>query len=316
MEAAANDLGRAGVLARRNCQRGARGRAPSRIANCQLALATVATMATFLPATSVFADDYDPSVALPPFVVTGRVVDYDCKGLKSAEVRVRKGDLLLARSAVGSFGEDTAANYSVAVPMSNKDVATAASAGDSLSVEIDTGAAVYSDTNLVVSAASPGRTLKLNLKAAASSNGKGVADQYLRDIRWDLEDMGLAMGDYDPNADYDGDGVSNYMEYLAGTDAFDPSDAGLKILSWREVEGNEGVMEATFLPSRGRAYYAERAPTDGEKSMVFEHRTHQTDPAPDAPAKNYLITEDEDPEVHAVYLYKEGASSLYRLRLE
>ena len=39
----------------------------------------------------------DPVVALPPFIVTGRVVDYDGAGLKTAEVRVRKGSLLLAR---------------------------------------------------------------------------------------------------------------------------------------------------------------------------------------------------------------------------
>ena len=258
----------------------------------------------------------DPVVALPPFIVTGRVVDYDGAGLKTAEVRVRKGSLLLARCSVGSFGEDTAANYSVAVPMSNADIPAAAKAGDSLTLEIDTGSTTYTDTNLNVSAASPGRTLKLNLRAAACTNDKGVADQYLNDIRYDLEDMGLSVSDYDPNADYDGDGVSNYMEYLAGTDAFDPADAGLKILSWRPVEGNPDVMEATFLPSRGRAYSAERAPTDGEDALSFAHRPHQTDPAPGAPAKNYLITEDEDPEVRAVYLYKEGASSLYRLRLE
>ena len=281
------------------------------IVNCKLVLATLATMATFIPA---FADD--PTVALPPFVITGRVVDYDCAGLKNAEVRIRKGDLLLARGAVGSFGSDTAANYSVAVPTSNKNVATAATAGDSLKVEIDTGTTVYSDTNLTIAAASPGRTVKLNLKAAVCTNGKGVADQYLRDIRWDLEDMGLTADDYDPNADYDGDGVTNYAEYLAGTDAFDPSDAGLKILSWRQVEGNDDVMEATFLPGRGRAYSVERAPADGENGMVFEHRAHQAGPGADAPTNNYLITQDEEPEVHAVYLYKEGASSLYRLRLE
>lgn len=285
--------------------------------NRKLSMATSAALlalVTFLPAAVAFADD--PAVALPPFVVVGRVVDYDCAGLKSAEVRIRKGSQLLARGTVGSFGRDTPVNYSVAVPMANRDIATAATAGDELAVEIDTGAAVYADTNLVVSAVSPGRTIKLNLKAAVCTNDKGVADQYLRDIRWDLEDMGLTMADYDPNADYDGDGVSNYMEYLAGTDAFDAADAGLKILSWRAVPGNDDVMEATFLPSRGRAYSAQRAQTDGLDAMVFEHRSHQTGPAPDAPEENYLITEDEDPEVRAVYLYKEGSSSLYRLRLE
>ena len=285
------------------------------IVNWKSALASVVALVTLLTAYSAFAEE-GPSVALPPFVLTGRVVDYGGAGLKSAEVRVRKGTLLLARSAVGSFGEDTSANYSVAVPMSNKEIPTAAKAGDLLSVEIDTGSSVYTDTNLNVSAASPGRTIKLNLKAASVTNGKGVADQYLSDIRFDLEDMGLSMEDYDPNADYDGDGVSNYAEYLAGTDAFDPADVGLKILSWRKVDGNDNVMEATFLPGRNRAYSVERAPAAGDKPMSFEHRPHQTDPAPGAPSKNYLITEDEDPEIRAVYLYKEGASSLYRLRLE
>ena len=274
----------------------------------------ISCLCALAAASAAFADD--PCVALPPFVITGRVVDYGGAGLKSAEVRVRKGSLLLARGEVGSSGEDTPANYSVAVPMSNRDVPTAAVAGDLVAIEIDTGSSVYTDTNLNVSAASPGRTIKLNLKAAVCTNGKGVADQYLRDIRYDLEDLGLTMDDYDPNADYDGDGVSNYAEYLAGTDAFDPSDAGLRILSWRKVDGNDDVMEATFLPGRSRAYSVERAPTEGEKSMMFEHRPHQTDPAPGAPSKNYLVTEDEDPEVRAVYLYKEGASSLYRLRLE
>lgn len=281
--------------------------------NRKFALATLAALAAFLPGK---AEEYDPSVALPPFVVLGSVVDYDCARIKSAEVRIRKGELLLARGTVGSFDRDTPANYSVAVPMSNKNIATAATAGDELTVEVDTGAAVYSDTNLVVSAASPGRTLKLNLKAAKCTNDKGVADQYLSNIRWDLEDLGLTKDDYDPNADYDGDGVSNYMEYLAGTDAFDANDAGIKILSWRAVPGNDDVMEATFLPGRGRAYSAQRAKADGERAMVFEHRAHKTGPAPDAPQENYLITENKDPEVRAVYLYKEGASSLYRLRLE
>jgi hypothetical protein len=109
--------------------------------------------------------------------------------------------------------------------------------------------------------------------------------------------------------------VSNYAEYLAGTDAFDPSDAGLKILSWKQAEDNPDVMEATFLPARGRAYSVQRAAALSGPA-VFELRPHQMESAKGAPAKNYLVTEDEEPEVRAIYLYKEGESSLYRLRLE
>ena len=257
----------------------------------------------------------DESVSLPPFLVTGRVIDYDGAGLKSAEVRVRKGATLLARGNVGSFDADTPCNYAVSVPMSSTDISTAACVGDSLTFEIDAVSATFSSTNVSIAAAKPGRTLKLDLCAATCTNPHGVADRYLRDIEWDLEDMGLTIADYDPNADYDGDGVSNYAEYLAGTDAFDRSDAGLKILSWRPVDGNRDVMEATFLPGRSRAYSAQRA-SAADGVPVFEQRPHQLEPQKGAEAKNYLVTGDEEPQVRAIYLYKEGESSLYRLRLE
>ena len=262
-----------------------------------------------------------PTVALPPFIITGRIIDARGAGLQSAEVRVRKGETLLARGNVGSFDADTSANYALAVPMSNADIPTAASTGDALTLEIDAGADTYSDTNLTIVAAKPGRTLKLNIRAASCTNPYGVSDAYLSDIRMYVDACGIdgfldADGNYQPNADFDGDGVSNYAEYLAGTDPFDPDDAGLKILSWRAVEGNPDVMEATFLPGPNRSYSAERADATATTGISFELRPHQLSPEPDAVRKNYLNTGNEDPEVRAIYLYKEGSSSLYRLRLE
>ena len=262
-----------------------------------------------------------PPVALPPFIITGRIIDYRGAGIQSAEVRVRKGETLLSRGNVGSFDADTSANYALAVPMSNAEIPTAASSGDALTLEIDAGADTYSDTNLTITAAKPGRTLKLNIRAASSTNPYGVSDAYLNDIRLYVDACGIegfldADGNYQPNADFDGDGVSNYAEYLAGTDPFDPDDAGLKILSWRAVADNPDVMEATFLPGPNRSYSAERADATAAPSLSFELRPHQLTPEQNAVKKNYLNTGNEDPEVRAIYLYKEGSSSLYRLRLE
>ena len=268
-----------------------------------------------------------PPVSLPPFIITGRIIDYRGAGLQSAEVRVRKGTMLLARGNVGKFDADTSANYAVSVPMSNTDVPTAAVTNDMLTLEIEAGADMYSDTNVTITAAKPGRTLKLNIRAASCTNPYGVSDAYLNDIRMYVDVCGIdgfldADGNYLPNADFDGDGASNYAEYLAGTDPFDPDDAGLRILSWKAVEGNPDVMEATFLPGPYRSYSAERATPGGrastraETSLQFELTPHQLSPEPNAVRKNYLNTGNEDPEVRAIYLYKEGSSSLYRLRLE
>ena len=270
---------------------------------------------------AVFSASAAPTVALPPFIITGRITDARGAGIQSAEVRVRKGETLLARGNVGSFDADTSANYALAVPMSNADIPTAASTGDALTLEIDAGADTYSDTNLTIVAAKPGRTLKLNIRAASCTNPYGVSDAYLNDIRLYVDACGIdgfldADGNYQPNADFDGDGVSNYAEYLAGTDPFDPDDAGLKILSWRAVKGNPDVMEATFLPGPNRSYSAERADATAAPALSFELRPHQLTPEQNAVKKNYLNTGNEDPEVRAIYLYKEGSSSLYRLRLE
>ena len=111
-----------------------------------------------------------PSVALPPFIITGRVIDYLGAGLSSAEVRVRKDGVLLARGSVGDIGADSSANYAVTVPMASTQIATAASQGDTLVLEIDSGAGSFSSTNAVVEAANPGRTLKLDLRAASCTN--------------------------------------------------------------------------------------------------------------------------------------------------
>ena len=116
----------------------------------------VGALAVFVPSAGFAAAQ--PVLSLPPFVITGRVTDDRGAGLESAEVRVRKGETLLARGNVGKFEADTSANYALSVPMANTNLATAAVAGDTLTLEIDSAAGTYSDTNLVITAAKPGRT--------------------------------------------------------------------------------------------------------------------------------------------------------------
>ncbi len=264
-----------------------------------------------------------PTVSVPPFVYTGRIVNYEGDSYavtaKKAEIRARKNGKLIARSTIAQLSGDTSANYTLVIPMSNDDTATdAAKKGDKLTFEIaaDTND-IYTETNAFVAVGNPGRTAVVNVRVAKCTNDWGVADEYIDAIMdyvnsddWD----GYKYTAYDPNDDWDDDGVSNYDEYLAGTDPFSKADAGLKILAWETVAENKNVMALRFLPGRNRAYSAIRRAPDS--SDPFTVTPHQTSPIVNGTQHNYYVTGSEDPQERTIYLLKVGDASLYRLRLE
>ncbi len=261
-----------------------------------------------------------PTVSLPPFVYTGRITDYSGAGLdgtaNGAEIRARKNGKLIARAPIVASSGDSSANYTLAIPMASAETAGSAVKGDELTFEIDANTGdpngVYTATNTFLAVGNPGRVVRVDVCAATCTNPYGVADQYLKDLEaWWYENETEPFV-YDPKADWDGDGVSNYDEYLAGTDPLNGEDAGLRILTWQTVAGNPDMMEATFLPGRNRVYSAERSAQGG----VFETTQHAEVPDANVPRKSYLSVGNEDPEIRAIYLFRDGASSLFRLRLE
>lgn len=264
--------------------------------------------------------------ALPPFVYTGRLTNYMGEGLDgasetTAEIRARKNGVILARSSVTTPTGDTSANYALYVPMSTTARADAACKGDELTFEVESTTngktSVFTATNVFVAVGLPGRVAKVNLCAASCSNKYGVADQYIEELLAYAQDEGYSYSSYDPNADWDGDGVSNRMEYLAGTDPLNADDAGLKILAFKSVPENEDVMEAVFLPANNHVYSAERADPNAVQTTGYEPREHQQTPAPNAATETYLVTGgDAAGATRSIYLFKEGPVSIYRLRLQ
>lgn len=113
--------------------------------------------------------------------------------------------------------------------------------------------------------AEPGKTARVDLTLGVDSDGDGLPDAWERML---LAAMGRngAPKDVRPDADDDGDGISNLREYLAGTYAFDPADGF--VLTAKGVDNGRSVLE--FLALRGRTYTVEASPDmSGWKPVGF-----------------------------------------------
>ena len=124
-------------------------------------------------------------------------------------------------------------NFLLQVPLSTVSTDSTAAIGDSLNCVLieDSGTVTTNMTTqpLVVGEADAVSTVSLvfvDMKTYTNDTTKAVVQipaEYVQEIVSMMPDEGVA-GDYDPFADYDNDGASNYDEYLAGTSPFDASD--------------------------------------------------------------------------------------------
>ncbi|MDD2597679.1 MAG: thrombospondin type 3 repeat-containing protein [Kiritimatiellae bacterium] len=278
---------------------------------------SVAVAGLFTPLTPVSANSM--ATPLPPHVYTGRVLDYDAGNLATtryaAEVRARGADgTLLARCKVTKV-EGTLSNYALSIPVSSIPTPQSAVSGERLSFEVDNGVETFVISNAFPAVGLPGRVSRVDMVAARDTNRNGFADAYEEDIAAYMAVMGFE-GPLNPHGDYDNDGMSNYDEYLAGTDPLSDADC-LRFISLESVAENPDVLAAGFLPGMNRSYSVQGATnTVAHRGFAFQPRAHQIAPELNAAKSAYLQTGSESPRVQLLYLIKEGDHALYRLRLE
>lgn len=196
-------------------------------------------------------------VSLPPFTFAGRITDYahiaydaDAK----VEVRVKAQDgTLLAKTSTATSGRSVF-NYRIDIPLASQAIAGHVKAGESVVFEfVDPKGTLF--TGLVSGAdatlGAPGDYKRLDVILATDANHDGVADEYVETLEYLMWLNGIS--DYNPNADYDGDGHSNYAEYVAGTNPFDKTDR-FSVRQMAMDQGIDGYIALRFQVSQGRVY--------------------------------------------------------------
>lgn len=167
-------------------------------------------------------------------------------------------------NAIGSATIDPSAipgqNYSLKVAMDAGTqgevyLATALQPLTTFTLEVIVGSTVYVPIEVSGSTFALGQSgerTRIDLTLGIDSDGDGLPDSWEQNIIALVDGLD-DLSDVDPNDDADGDGASNYTEYLAGTYPFERrATFGLDIL-----EVAEGFACLRFLSAPGRTYRIE-----------------------------------------------------------
>ena len=258
------------------------------------------------------------SVAIAPFTFAGRIVDYMHAAYDadaSVEIRLKSADgTLLAKTTTATSGS-TVYNYVLYVPVATEQASRYACVGDSVTFEfVDPKGDVY--TGLVASAdaviGNPGAVKRLDVVLATDADGDGIADEYLEYVEYLMWKAGKE-GPYDPSADYDKDGRTNYEEYLAGTNPCDASDA----FTVRQMALEKGIgdyVALTIAVREGRTYSV--VSSDSLASGAGWRQVSFSEDADAEPSADYLTTGRMESGTRTIYVKKDGPQRFYKAKIE
>ena len=165
----------------------------------------------------------------------------------------------------------------------------------------------------------PGERTRLNLTLGVDSDGDGIPDA------WEISQLyaaGIMAGEngwpFDllpRDGDFDGDGISNYAEYIAGTYATDGSD----FLVLKLVEKQPSSVRLSFYSIIGKTYSLE-ASTDLKTWVQVSHYTRNPEPPADDAAFTLPVAQVgyQATDTHAVEIFtdiRDGGQTSYRLHV-
>lgn len=152
----------------------------------------------------------------------------------------------------------------------------------------------------------PGGRTRLDLTLGVDSDGDGLPDAWEQDVIAALDHLD-DLSQVTPEGDADSDGVSNHIEYLAGTYAFDHR----AVFRFEVVEVRDGRARLRFLAVKGRSYRL----SAGVSGEDFSFAAFSLDPAGE---NEILVYRADTIRFRDIYVPAEasGGRQLFRLHVE
>lgn len=201
----------------------------------------------------LWADEAKPVFPVGTHVYVGTAYDYagylvQPEANMTVQALGTNGNVLAAAPIVKAEG--LGRNFLLSVPITNPGTDKSAAIGDRVVLVVKQGErTLYASDASRQTVSGANMATEVRFVMATDSDGDGVPDEYVNYLAPFLEAYGISPSGYDAWADYDGDGQSNYAEYVAGTDPFDEYDF-LRITDFKAAGNDNVALSFEYVGSR------------------------------------------------------------------
>ena len=235
----------------------------------------------------------------------------------TATVRAQRADgTVIAESSVVSANEE-GANFLLSIPVASAATPKSCTVGESLDGGLTTPqGAIDVPNSLTVDTPVKMGSVTFNCTEVKSyTNPKDgtpveIPTAYVEEAQWYLDTF-LGGGTYNPWADYDNDGISNYAEFLAGTIPFDETD----YLRVKEFGMKDGKFALKFEHVGGHVYAVSSADSLARPAWAKKRVRKNKDEGAEL---DQVLADGEDGDVGetTIYITPVGGATSEFFRLE